>query len=75
MRLLGQNQNYCYKCGQKLDWEFCPTHVTEEVRNEYQEYECQFFNGLITIGEMEVRQKNIMFQIYEEACNQRRKQQ
>ena len=74
MRLLGRRQNYCYKCGLKLDWEFCIQYVTEEIKEKYWSAETTFYNNEIDINEMKQVQNNIMFEVYEFACERRREE-
>ena len=35
MRLLGRHQNYCYKCGQALNWDNLPTNLIQQDAKEY----------------------------------------
>ena len=64
MRLLGNRQNYCYDCGQKLDWKFCIRYVTEDVKCMYLGAEKFYFEGCITYEEMKQKQTEIMFEVY-----------
>lgn len=72
MRLLGSRQNYCYDCGQKLDWEFCIRYVTEEVKGMYWGAEESYYKGGITYEEMKQIQNDIMCEIYKFACKKKK---
>jgi hypothetical protein len=75
MRLLGRRQNYCYECGQKLDWKFCIQYVTEEIKEQYCGAEISYFKGKITYEEKKQIQNNIMFEIYRFASKKKKELQ
>lgn len=74
MKLLGRRQNYCYECGQELDWEFCIQYVTDKIKEKYWGAEIDYHRQKISYKEMKRIQNDIMFEVYEFACNERRKQ-
>ena len=72
LRMLGNIQNYCYKCGQKFDWRELPKYCSEEFKAEYRSIENKYANNEIAYEEMTAQQKEMFFKIYEKACMKKR---
>lgn len=75
MALLGSIQNFCYNCGQELDWEFCIRHVTDKIKEEYWGAEIAYHRQKISYNGLKKFQNDIMFEIYEFACRNKREKQ
>lgn len=60
MRILGREQNYCYKCGQKLDWSGCAEHVSQSTVAKYKDLEKIERLGEISFEEMKVRRIELL---------------
>ena len=72
LRLLGNKQNYCFRCGQRLDWEFCLKEVTESISNIYWGYGDEYYSGKCGYDEMKRNQNYIIEEIYNLACEGRK---
>ena len=60
MRILGREQNYCYKCGQKLDWSGCAEHVSQSTVAKCKDLEKIERLGEISFEEMKVRRIELL---------------
>jgi predicted amidophosphoribosyltransferase len=67
LRLLGRKQNYCYECGEKLNWEYSPEHASDETAQKYWDIEKSWKCGEIRYLQVIEKQKELMYEIYKES--------
>lgn len=74
LRLLGNRQNYCFDCGQKLDWESTIKEVSQEFKNTYEKLYEDYYRGKIDYKDLELKKTQMMLDLYKTIKEEKNKQ-
>jgi hypothetical protein len=72
LRYFGRKQNYCHKCGEKLDWQYAPEQASEETVKKYFDNEKCYMEGKIKFLEYFDIQRGILYEIYKDGLAKKR---